>query len=79
MIRACGGQLSDYDQLDGTVAHSACDLNARHTGTIFSVLGHMHEFGKAYRMTLHPDTPDEIESPRHSGVELRVAAQLHAG
>lgn len=60
MIRACGGQLSDYDQLDGTVAHSACDLNARHTGTIFSVLGHMHEFGKAYRMTLHPDTPDEI-------------------
>ena len=41
MIRGCGGQLSDYDQLDGTVAHSSCDLAARNTGTIFSVLGHM--------------------------------------
>lgn len=60
MIRGCGGTLSDYDQLDGTVAHSSCDLQARHTGTIFSVLGHMHEFGAAYRMTLHPDTADEI-------------------
>ena len=59
MIRSCGGQLSDYDQLDGTVAHSSCDLAARNTGTIFSVLGHMHEFGASYRMTLHPDTPDE--------------------
>ncbi len=59
MIRGCGGQLSDYDQLDGMVAHSSCDLAARNTGTIFSVLGHMHEFGAAYRMTLHPDTPDE--------------------
>ncbi|MGB1653583.1 MAG: YceI family protein [Acidimicrobiales bacterium] len=60
MIRFCGGELSDYDQLDGTVAHSTCDLPAANTGTIFSVLGHMHEFGKAYRMTLHPDTPEEI-------------------
>ena len=59
MIRGCGGQLSDYDQLDGTVAHSSCDLAARNTGTIFSVLGHMHEFGASYRMTLHPDSPDE--------------------
>ena len=60
MIRGCGGRLSDFDQLDGTIAHSSCDLEARNTGTIFSVLGHMHEFGAAYRMTLHPDTPDEI-------------------
>ena len=60
MIRGCGGTLSDYDQLDGTVAHSSCDLEARNTGTIFSVLGHMHEFGAAYRMTLHPDTSDEL-------------------
>jgi len=60
MIRGCGGRLSDYDQLDGTVAHSSCDLDARNTGTVFSVLGHMHEFGAAYRMTLHPDTPEEI-------------------
>ncbi len=60
MIRGCGGTVDDYDDLVGTVAHSSCDLGARHTGTIFSVLGHMHEFGAAYRMTLHPDTPEEI-------------------
>ena len=59
MIRMCGGSLSDYDQLVGTVAHSSCDLPARNTGTIFSVLGHMHEFGMSYRMALHPDTPEE--------------------
>ena len=59
MIQGCGGSLSDYDQLVGTVAHSTCDLRARNTGTIYSVLGHMHEFGAAYRMTLHPDTADE--------------------
>ena len=60
LLRQCGGTVDDYDDLDGTVAHSSCDLPARNTGTIFSVLGHMHEFGAAYRMTLHPDTPDEI-------------------
>ncbi|MEO0491832.1 MAG: YceI family protein [Actinomycetota bacterium] len=59
LLRQCGGTVDDYDDLDGTVAHSSCDLQARNTGTIFSVLGHMHEFGAAYRMTLHPDTPDE--------------------
>ena len=60
MIRGCGGTVDDYDDLVGTVSHSSCDLEARQTGTIFSVLGHMHEFGAAYRMTLHPDTPDEV-------------------
>lgn len=60
LIAQCGGTVDDYDDLDGTVGHSSCDLQARNSGTIFSVLGHMHEFGAAYRMTLHPDTPDEI-------------------
>ena len=60
LIAQCGGTVDDYDDLDGTVGHSSCDLKARNPGTIFSVLGHMHEFGAAYRMTLHPDTPQEI-------------------
>ena len=47
------------DDLDGTVAHSSCDLRARNPGTIFSVLGHMHEFGAAYRMTMNPGTDEE--------------------
>ncbi len=59
IIAQCGGSVDDYDDLDGTVGHSSCDLSAADEGTIFSVLGHMHEFGAAYRMTLNPDTPEE--------------------
>ncbi len=59
LIRRCGGTVDDYDDLDGPIAYSSCDLRARNVGTIFSVLGHMHEFGSAYRMTLNPDTPEE--------------------
>ncbi|MEZ5381099.1 MAG: YceI family protein [Microthrixaceae bacterium] len=59
LIRGCDGKLEDYNQLDGTKFSSSCDLNARDFGTLYSVLGHMHEFGAAYRMTLNPDTPQE--------------------
>ena len=59
LLLLCGGNVDDYDDLDGSIGHSSCDLPARSTGTIHTVLGHMHEFGSAYRMTLHPDTPDE--------------------
>ncbi len=59
LIRQCGGTVDDYDDLDGTVFSSSCDLPARNFGTLYSVLGHMHEFGAAYRMTLNPDTPEE--------------------
>ncbi len=31
----------------------------RNTGQIMSVLGHMHELGSSFRMTLNPGTPDE--------------------
>ena len=59
LIRRCGGTVDDYDDLDGTQFSSSCDLPATQFGTIQSVLGHMHEFGARYRMTLNPDTPDE--------------------
>ena len=59
LLRQCGGTVDDYDDLVGSVGYSSCDLPARNTGTIHTVLGHMHEFGAAYRMTLHPDTPEE--------------------
>ncbi len=59
LLLQCRGTVDDYDDLDGTVGHSSCDLPARDTGTIHTVLGHMHEFGAAYRMTIHPDTPEE--------------------
>lgn len=56
----CTGPNDQYGELDGTVGYSSCDLDASDEGTIFSVLGHMHEFGAAYRMTLNPDTSDEL-------------------
>ena len=59
LLAQCGGTADDYDDLVGSIGHSSCDLPARDTGTIHTVLGHMHEFGAAYRMTLHPDTPAE--------------------
>ena len=51
--------MDDYDDLDGSVGYSSCDMRVRDTGTIHTVLGHMHEFGAAYRMTLNPDTAEE--------------------
>ena len=42
------------------IAWSSCDLDVRGFGTIHSVLGHMHEIGATFRMTLNPDTPDEV-------------------
>ncbi len=59
LLLQCAGTVDDYDDLDGTVGHSSCDLPAQHTGTIHTVFAHMHEFGKSYRMTLLPDTPNE--------------------
>ena len=59
LLAQCGGTVDDYDDLDGSIGYSSCDLPALSTGTVHTVLGHMHEFGAAYRMTLHPDTPDE--------------------
>ncbi|MCY3643719.1 MAG: hypothetical protein OXG41_09065 [Acidimicrobiaceae bacterium] len=59
LLAQCGGTVDDYDDLDGSIGYSSCDLPARNTGTIHTVLGHMHEFGAAYRMTLHPGTPEE--------------------
>ncbi len=41
---------------DGTTARTTCDLRVRTAGDIVDVLGHMHQYGLSYRMTLHPDT-----------------------
>ncbi|MDW3219368.1 MAG: YceI family protein [Acidimicrobiales bacterium] len=60
LLLQCGGTVDDYDDLDGSIGYSSCDLRARNPGTIYTVLGHMHEFGDAYRMTLNPDTPEEM-------------------
>jgi polyisoprenoid-binding protein YceI len=44
---------------DGYTAATTCDYQLRESGTIVDVLGHMHELGLAYRMTLNPGTDRE--------------------
>jgi hypothetical protein len=44
---------------DGTTARTSCDYKVRQEGDIVDVLGHMHELGATYRMTLNPGTPEE--------------------
>jgi hypothetical protein len=59
LIGGCGGDIEKFNELDGTIFRSSCDQRFPASGTLYSVLGHMHEFGAAYRMTLNPDTPEE--------------------
>jgi polyisoprenoid-binding protein YceI len=59
LLKMCGKTPEDYaQQLDGTGA-TICDYKVRLDGEIVDVLGHMHELGSSYRMTLNPDTPNE--------------------
>jgi hypothetical protein len=59
-LNQCGSTPADYaDMTDGT-AWSTCDLPIRSPGRITSVTAHMHELGLSFRMTLNPDTPDEL-------------------
>jgi hypothetical protein len=55
----CGTSPGQIGVLDGTVAKTSCDHRVRTSGQILSVLGHMHQIGKTFRMTLNPGTPDE--------------------
>lgn len=58
LLMLCGktpeGLTADFN---GTVAHTECMTTVPESGTIISVLGHMHTLGKSIRMTLDPDTP----------------------
>ncbi len=55
----CGTHHSAFaDNTDGKVS-SSCELPIYEFGQLISVLGHEHEIGTSFRMTLNPDTPDE--------------------
>ncbi|MDG2114784.1 MAG: hypothetical protein P8N02_19525, partial [Actinomycetota bacterium] len=56
----CRRQVADFAHMTGGVASSSCDLPARQSGTIVSVLGHEHELGRSFKMTLNPGTEDEL-------------------
>lgn len=56
----CGASPSDFANMTDGVASSSCDLPIYGFGEIVTVLGHEHEIGASFRMTLNPDTPDEV-------------------
>ena len=58
LIAQCGASVEDFADMTDGIASSTCDLPAK-PGQIVSIWGHEHEFGKAFTMTLNPDTPDE--------------------
>lgn len=64
----CGTTVEELSALDADgIARTACDHPVRRTGEILSVLGHEHELGHSFRMTLNPGTPDEqvlLDIPR---------------
>ncbi len=46
------------ESFDGQVAKTECDTTVPESGTIISVLGHMHTIGKTFRLTLEPESSD---------------------
>ena len=60
MLLVCRQSASDFAHMTDGVASASCDLPARARGTIVSVLGHEHELGASFRMTLNPGDDDEV-------------------
>ncbi len=56
----CRQRPTDFAHMTDGVASSSCELPARASGTVVSVLGHEHEIGASFRMTLNPGTDEEL-------------------
>ncbi len=56
----CQASPEDYAHMTDGTASASCDLPVRERGQIVSVLGHEHEIGTSFKMTLLPGTPDEL-------------------
>ena len=57
--RLCGVTPEDFAGMTDGVASSSCQLPIYEFGEIISVLGHEHEIGATFRMTLNPGASDE--------------------
>ncbi len=63
----CGVTPSDFAGMTDGLASSSCDLPIYGFGKIISILGHQHELGASFRMTLNPGKPNEkilLDIPR---------------
>ena len=59
-LAECRAKVSDFAEMTDGTAWSTCDRPAETFGRIVGVTGHMHELGLSIRLTLNPDTPDEV-------------------
>lgn len=58
LLGLCGKTPAELTAgFDGRIAHTECMTTVPESGTIISVLGHMHTLGQSFRLTLDPDTP----------------------
>jgi polyisoprenoid-binding protein YceI len=67
LLGLCNAKVSDFAQFTNGVASSTCTYPVRQNAEIVDVLGHMHQTGKAFRMTLNPGRPDQkilLDIPR---------------
>ena len=63
LLALCGQTPADFAHMTDGIASASCEIPAAlvgGTGEIISVLGHQHELGSWFRMTLNPGQPDEI-------------------
>ncbi|MBA4810006.1 MAG: hypothetical protein CBC37_06930 [Acidimicrobiaceae bacterium TMED77] len=60
ILEECGYTPQDYASMTNGIASSTCDLRAGFDGIISAVLGHQHNIGASFRMTLNPDTQEEV-------------------
>ncbi len=60
ILAFCGRTAGEFATMTDGVASSSCDTPIEYDGTIISVLGHMHELGQSFRMTLNPGRADEM-------------------
>ena len=60
LLAVCGKTVDDFAGMTDGIASASCDSRVGSPGTIVSVFGHEHELGKSFRLTINPDTPDEV-------------------
>lgn len=56
----CRVTPDDFAHMTDGTASSSCDLPAYTHGEVLAVLGHEHEIGESFRMTLNPGRDDEL-------------------
>jgi Copper type II ascorbate-dependent monooxygenase, C-terminal domain len=60
ILGGCGQAPEDFAGMTDGMATSSCDNKIATSGELVSVFGHEHEIGSSFRMTLNPDTPEEV-------------------